>query len=151
MKHFQEHECQISVDDKGKKTQESAEVIEELKRKEELKIIAAKKKEKEDDLKAKARVRAQLEQDKKDRAERTAREKAQRLGVAQVPENLTSKPATSVKPALSHSTSRLQIRFGTGKPLVRVWEKSVTMLQVASDIEAETGVDPESVRHVIGS
>lgn len=36
-----------------KKTQESSEVIEALQRKEELKAIAAKKKEKEDDLKAK--------------------------------------------------------------------------------------------------
>lgn len=39
-----------------KKTQESAELIEELKHKEELKVIAAKKKEKEQDLLAKQRM-----------------------------------------------------------------------------------------------
>lgn len=38
-----------------KKTQESAEMIDSLQRKEELKAIAARKKEKEDDLKAKQR------------------------------------------------------------------------------------------------
>ncbi|CCG84723.1 protein of unknown function [Taphrina deformans PYCC 5710] len=127
-----------------KKTQESAEMIEDLQRKEQLKVIAAKKKEKEEDQKA--RVKAQLEQDRKDRAERAAQEKAARTGVplqAETPSVSTAASSASKK-TVDHSSGRLQIRHGTGKPITRTWPKDATVLQVAEDIYPETGIEPQS-------
>ena len=129
-----------------KKTQESAEIIEELQRKEELKQIAAKKKEKEDDLKAKQRVRAQLEQDKKDRAERAAREKAAREGLPP-PSSLQAPVAApaAIRKVVDRSTARLQIRHANGKPIVQTWPKETKMIDVASEIQGETGILPQNV------
>lgn len=134
-----------------KKTQESGEIIEELKRKEELKQIAAKRKEKEDDLKAKQRVRAQLEQDKRDRAERTRLAQAARAGLPQVNAAAsTPEVATTKSRDVSYTTARLQIRFaGTTKPITGTWDKTTTMLQVAEEIHSQTGVEPSNVSALV--
>ncbi|ORY83089.1 hypothetical protein BCR37DRAFT_386970 [Protomyces lactucae-debilis] len=118
-----------------KKTQESAEAIEQLKRKEELNAIAAKKREKQEDLKAKQRVKEQIEADKRERAERSAREKAQRAGqavpVAAAP---VAAPKTSSEP-VAYTTARLQIRAaGLPKPIIKTFPKSVSLLDVAIDL-----------------
>jgi hypothetical protein len=73
--------------------------------------------EKIDDAKARAKVKAQIEADRRERAEKTAREKALREGVV-----LPQEPATTSAPAPPKPTvagkdfpeTRLQIRMASG-------------------------------------
>ncbi|TFK29599.1 hypothetical protein FA15DRAFT_663746 [Coprinopsis marcescibilis] len=94
---------------------------EELKEKEILKEVEAKKREKIEDAKARAAVKAQIEADKKARAEKAAREKALREGRAIVDAPSTSAPAPAAQAVASgtpkvHTHARLQIRMSTGGP-----------------------------------
>ena len=73
--------------------------------------------EKLDDAKAKARVKAQIEADKKERAEKAAREKALREGAALPEEPATTSTAAPPKPAVAGKDfpeTRLQIRLASG-------------------------------------
>lgn len=89
-------------------------------------------------------MRAQLEEDKKMRAEKAAAAKALRTG--QVPPQAVRSDPTPARPVADHSNARLQIRHsGNNKPIVKQWDKRASMMQVATEIEAQTGVNPESV------
>jgi hypothetical protein len=75
--------------------------------------------EKLDDAKARARVKAQIEADKKERAEKAAREKALREGVTLPQEVATTSTSTAAppKPAVAGKDfpeTRLQIRMASG-------------------------------------
>lgn len=76
-----------------------------------------------------------------------SREKALREG-QNVPTN-TPAISTAPKKIVDHASARLQIRFGTDKPIIRSWSKSTTMLQVAIDVEPETGCEPDKVHSSI--
>ena len=73
--------------------------------------------EKIDEAKARARVKAQIEVDKKERAEKAAREKALREGVALPQEPATTSAPAPPKPAVAGKDfpeTRLQIRMASG-------------------------------------
>lgn len=75
--------------------------------------------EKIDDAKARARVKAQIEADKRERAEKAAREKALREGATlpQQVEPATTSAAAPLKPAVAGKDfpeTRLQIRMASG-------------------------------------
>lgn len=73
--------------------------------------------EKLEDAKAKARVKAQIEADKRERAEKAAREKALREGVVLPQESATTSAAAPPKPAVAgkdFAETRLQIRLASG-------------------------------------
>lgn len=87
-----------------------------------------------DEAKARARVKAQIEQDKRERAEKAAREKALREGrepttSATSVGTVSNTASTATKPAVSASKSdapqtRLQIRLPYGQPIVTTRESS---------------------------
>ncbi|KAG9027639.1 hypothetical protein FS837_004197, partial [Tulasnella sp. UAMH 9824] len=82
--------------------QDRSEAVEKMKVKELEKEAARKKQEKIDDAKAKAAIKAQIEADKRERAEKAAREKALREGREYVPgQSSTATPASSSQPSTS--------------------------------------------------
>lgn len=73
--------------------------------------------EKLEDAKARAKVKAQIEADKRERAEKAAREKALREGATLPEEPATSSSAVPPKPAVAGKDfpeTRLQIRMASG-------------------------------------
>lgn len=87
-----------------------------------------------DEAKARARVKAQIEQDKRERAEKFAREKAIRDGQEPTTSvtsvgNVSNAASTATKPAASSSASdapqtRLSIRLPYGQPIITTRESS---------------------------
>ncbi|KAI5477703.1 Galactose-binding domain-like protein [Pseudohyphozyma bogoriensis] len=112
----------------------------ELQLKEAQKEALQRKKDKIDDAKAKAAVKAQIEADKKARAEQAAKAKALREGTA-LPS--TSEPAAA--PAVpkaetkkDYDSTRLQIRLaGGGQPLVHSTASTSTLGEVVSWIQEQ--------------
>jgi len=94
-------------------------IKEDLKLKEAIKEAEAKKREKIEDAKARAAVKAQIEADKKARAEKAAREKALRDGQP-IPESSSSTGPSRVAPANTtvvkkdFPETRLAIRLASG-------------------------------------
>jgi hypothetical protein len=89
---------------------------EELKRKEIAKEAELKRQEKQADIDAKKRVKEQIEADKRERAERTAREKALRDGKTQeaTPAAAQAKPVIPTATASSSKEARLRVRAPAG-------------------------------------
>ncbi|KAI9458407.1 hypothetical protein BJY52DRAFT_1186888 [Lactarius psammicola] len=98
---------------------EASQIKEDLKNKQILKDLEAKRREKEDDKKALAAIKAKIEADKRERAQKAAQEKALREGAAP-PADAASSSATSAAPATASipgrefKETRLQIRLATG-------------------------------------
>ncbi|KAH9893190.1 ubiquitin-related domain-containing protein [Cubamyces lactineus] len=119
-------------------------IREEMKQKELIKEAEKKRKEKLEDAKARAAVKAQIEADKRERAAKAAREKALREGKA-VPEQ--SAPAPAAAPAASsapkaskdYPETRLQIRMASGgQPYVTTLPSDATLREVAEFLAAQT-------------
>ena len=81
--------------------------------------------EKENEKKALAAIKAQIEADKRERAQKAAQEKALRDGTATAPAHATATvtapapapaPATSSLPGREFPETRLQIRLASGGP-----------------------------------
>ncbi|KAI1790270.1 ubiquitin-related domain-containing protein [Ganoderma leucocontextum] len=131
-------------------------IREEMKQKEILKEAEAKRREKIEDAKARAAVKAQIEADKKARAEKAAREKALREGKP-LPE--TAQPSTSAAaPAAAgapktgmagkdYPETRLQIRMAKGgQPYTTTLPSDSTLREVAEYLAGQTlEVDVETV------
>jgi len=122
---------------KRKGGQELQKIKEELKLKEAQKLVEQKKKEKLEDMKAKQRIKAQIEADKKERAEKAALEKALRDGTA-LPAS-ASKPTGPPPPSMTSSSgnssahkkeTRLQIRLPVGNPLTTTKPSDDTLQSV---------------------
>lgn len=122
------------------------EIREELKNKEILKEAEAKRREKIEDAKARAAIKAQIEADKKARAEKAAREKALRDGVPIV-DSAPSAPATSPAAVAAASglagrdypQTRLQIRMASGgQPYTTTLPSDSTLRAVAEFLAAQT-------------
>ena len=96
--------------------------------------------EKIDEAKARARVKAQIEVDKKERAEKAAREKALREGVALPQEPATTSAPAPPKPAVAGKDfpeTRLQIRMASGgQPYVTTLSSDASeyMLELSSHL-----------------
>ncbi|WFD42229.1 hypothetical protein MPSI1_000870 [Malassezia psittaci] len=96
--------------------QDAGQAREELEKKERIKDAERKRREKQEDIAAKARVKAQIEEDKKRRAEKAAREKALREGVPLPGATPTNGPPTkpSAVPTSTANESRLRVRAPGG-------------------------------------
>lgn len=122
--------------------QESAQIREDLERKERIKEAERKRKERLDDvcmyltnkIAAKERVRAQIEQDKRDRAERFAREKALREGRplpgASAAPSAAASAAAAPRPTSNASEARLRIRGPGG-----MWMGTLPAEATLADVE----------------
>ncbi|KIK57105.1 hypothetical protein GYMLUDRAFT_204361 [Collybiopsis luxurians FD-317 M1] len=129
-------------------------IKEELQAKEALKEAAQKKQDKINDAKARAAVKAQIEADKKVRAEKAAKEKALREGrpIEDAGTSSTSASATSASATSAPSSSagagmaskdfketRLQIRMSTGgQPYTTTLPSDSPLSEVAEFIAAQT-------------
>ncbi|KAF8166638.1 DNA-binding protein [Mycena galopus ATCC 62051] len=128
-------------------------IKEEMEKRQALKDAEQKKKDKIEDAKAKAAIKAQIEADKKARAEKFAREKALRHG-----EQIVDAPAAA--PAASSSTApvsgvagkdfketRLQIRMSTGgQPHTTTLSSDAPLREVAEFLAGQSlSVDVETI------
>ncbi|KAI5449779.1 hypothetical protein NCC49_004069 [Naganishia albida] len=129
--------------------QDSIAIKQALERKEMEKDLAAKKKEKLEDARARAAIKAQIEADKQKRAEKAARDKAIREGQP-VPDSSSSTPQVGTGAAKAASAvgsgmkgkdfpeTRLQVRLSTGgAPLVKSFKSDAPLSEVAEWIASE--------------
>jgi len=122
----------------------------ELKAKESMKDMEKRKQEKLDDSRARAKVKAQIEADKRERAEKAAREKALREGAVLPQEPATTSAAAPPKPAVAGKDfpqTRLQIRLASGgQPYITTLSSDSTLREVAEYLAGQTlAVDVETV------
>lgn len=129
-----------------KQDKDLAAIKEEMKLKEAQKLAEQKRKEKLEDAKAKARIKAQIEEDKKARAEKFAKEKALRDGTALPGESSATapsgpKPPAANTPSASASANkketRLQIRLPVGNPVVTTRQSEDTLQSVLDWIKEQ--------------
>ncbi|TIB31916.1 hypothetical protein E3P84_02726 [Wallemia ichthyophaga] len=120
-------------------------VREELKAKELKKDLEKKKKEKEEDKKAMARVKQQIEADKRERAEKAAKDKALREG--KVDTATPAQPSKPVIPKVSTSNAtdtRLQLRTPSG-PLTTTLKVDNTLTDVSDFIATQQMVEASNL------
>ncbi|KAL7748043.1 hypothetical protein RI367_006589 [Sorochytrium milnesiophthora] len=113
--------------------QELSEVQEQLKEKEMQKIVEQKKREKAEDRSAKAKILAQIEQDRKDRLARL------QPASQQPPQQAKPPVAAPVASASNATSSRLQIRGAGAAPVVLSFSATDTLDAVYAAL-AEQGV-----------
>lgn len=126
-----------------KKTKETSDIMDNLKRKEQLREIEKKKKEKQEDIAAKVKIRSQIEADKKDRS-------VKGLGLTSPETSKLTNPnlgqqvvsAASAKAKMSHDSTRLQLRMTGQQAIIRQFRSSMSLYDVAKELESETGIDP---------
>ncbi|KAJ2915926.1 hypothetical protein MD484_g4462, partial [Candolleomyces efflorescens] len=125
---------------------------EEIQAKEIIKEAEAKKREKIEEAKARAAVKAQIEADKKARAEKAAREKALREGKPfpdAGPSNPTPAPAKPSQsgPSRDYPETRLQIRLASGgAPITTTLPSDSPLRHVAEFVAAQSpDIDVDSV------
>ncbi|KAF8720831.1 hypothetical protein AX14_010685 [Amanita brunnescens Koide BX004] len=128
-------------------------IKEELKVKQAMQEAEAKKREKAEDARARAAIKAQIEADKQARAEKAAREKALREGQAEpMTSAVQSTPAAAARATQGGSTkefkeTRLQIRLASGgQPFTTTLPSEAPLSAVAEYLAAQTlTVDVETV------
>ncbi|CCM02662.1 uncharacterized protein FIBRA_04766 [Fibroporia radiculosa] len=128
------------------------ELREEIQAKEMKKEAEAKRREKLEDAKARAAIKAQIEADKRERAEKAAREKALREGKP-VPGSSTSAsaaaPATSTPKTAGrdYPETRLQVRMASGgQPYTTTLSSDAPLREVAEFLAGQTlSVDVDTV------
>ncbi|WVR06777.1 hypothetical protein IAU60_003812 [Kwoniella sp. DSM 27419] len=123
--------------------QDQSKIKEDMQAKEMQKEADRKRREKLEDQKARAAIKAQIEADKRERAEKAAREKALRDG-GEAAQAAAAVPATVAKPAASVSSSqnpqtRLQVRLSAGgQPLTKTFPSDNTLIDVAEWVASES-------------
>lgn len=125
--------------------QDMGQIKEQLKLKEAEKEARQRKQDKIDDAKAKAAIRAQIEADKKARAEKAAKEKALREGreyqqptVAGVGGATSAAAAAPGEKSSGAKNTRLQIRPASGgAPIVVTMDSDSTLHEVALYVESQ--------------
>ena len=144
----------METDNEGKEirrksTKETSDIKEDLKKKEQLKEAAAKRKEKHDDMEAKKRIQAKIAADKEERQLKVEKEKAEREGRA-APATATATPmvATSTgpitsKPASAYTETRLRLQL-PGSTIQKTLPVETSLFEVASAITQEKGFDVTS-------
>ncbi|KIJ34832.1 hypothetical protein M422DRAFT_34931 [Sphaerobolus stellatus SS14] len=130
-------------------------IREDLKVKEAMKEAEQRRKEKIEDAKARAAIKAKIEADKRERAERTAREKALREG-KQPPQSQNTGPsnlgpaaaaAATAGASKDYAQTRLQIRLASGgQPYITTLSSDAPLREVAEYLAGQTlAVDVETV------
>ena len=122
-----------------KSTKERQEAKEELQRKEQIKEAARKRQEKQDDIDAKKRVKAQIEADKAERRRKAEEAKAAREGreTAVVAEPAAAAPSAP-KPKANHNEARLRLQTDSGN-ITKTLPAGTTLFELAQQIQQETG------------
>ncbi|KPI35311.1 uncharacterized protein AB675_9925 [Cyphellophora attinorum] len=129
-----------------KKTKESEDIKEQLRVKEQIKDAEKKRKEKQDDIDAKKKIKAQIAADKEERRLKAERDKAARAGQAlpSQQETTTATPAaTTSKPASEYTESRMRFQTESGN-IMKTYPVETTLFEVAQAIGDEIGRDVES-------
>lgn len=120
---------------------------EELKKKEQLKDAAAKRKEKQDEIEAKARIKAKIAADKEERRLKSEREKAERAGqtapVVDAPSATPATTSTTSKPASAYTETRLRLQLPSG-PMQKTFPVETSLFEVAASITQEKGYEVSS-------
>nr|XP_031859487.1 uncharacterized protein CI109_005135 [Kwoniella shandongensis]KAA5526559.1 hypothetical protein CI109_005135 [Kwoniella shandongensis] len=140
----QEKENKANEALRRKAGQDIGKVKEDMQLKEMQKEADRKKREKLEDQRARAAIKAQIEADKRERAEKAAREKALRdgtstppTGVATPPLRAAATPAAAVKSSENPQT-RLQVRLSVGgAPLTKTFPSDNTLVDVAEWVASE--------------
>jgi len=125
--------------------QDMDDIKEQLRLKEAEKEARQRKQDKIDEAKAKAAIRAQIEADKKTRAEKAAKEKALREGreyqqpdIAGVGGSTTASAAAPGAKSSESKNTRLQIRLASGgAPLTTTMNSDSTLHEVALFVESQ--------------
>ncbi|KAJ3106403.1 hypothetical protein HDU97_006388 [Phlyctochytrium planicorne] len=109
------------------------------------KALDAKMREKEDEKNARAKIRAQIEQDKKDRAARLEKEKLARQGssgdVAASPAALITTQASGSVSTKDYTEARIQFRLPTGGTVTHTFQSTDTLSAVYEFIAPQVGND----------
>jgi len=125
-------------------------IKEEMKIKEAERAAAQARKDKLDDAQAKAKIKAQIEEDKRVRAEKAAKEKALREGKSvptAPPEPVAAVGSSSGSSSKTHTSARLQIKLPNGgQPLTQTFESKQTLSDVVAFIAEKTGFTSNSVQ-----
>ncbi|KAJ1886601.1 hypothetical protein LPJ66_009548 [Kickxella alabastrina] len=117
--------------------QDMTEAVERMKEEEVRRALAKQKREKEDDKRAEARIKQMILQDKKDRAMRVAKEKAERDGTS-AHEEAGKGPAGAGAGAAAAAVSLLD----AGVPTVSVAKGSSARLQIRPMLQSDKDVRP---------
>ena len=131
-----------------KSTKETQDIKEDLKKKEQLKEAAAKRKDKQDEIDAKARIKAKIAADKEERRLRAEKEKAEREGRAApvaaqpMPAPTKAGPVES-KPASGYTEARLRLQTSAGN-LQKTFPVTTTLFEIAAAVTQETGTEVQS-------
>ncbi|KAL8914446.1 MAG: hypothetical protein Q9171_000951 [Xanthocarpia ochracea] len=131
-----------------KSTKETQDIKEDLKKKEQLKEAAAKRKDKQDEIDAKARIKAKIAADKEERRLRAEKEKAEREGRAApvaaqpMPAPTKTGPVES-KPASAYTEARLRLQTSAGN-LQKTFPVTTTLFEIAAAVTQETGTEVQS-------
>ncbi|KAJ7132325.1 ubiquitin-related domain-containing protein [Mycena epipterygia] len=147
-------EQKVSETIRRKAGKDMGQIKEDMEKRQALKDAEQKKKDKIDDARARAAIKAQIEADKKARAEKFAREKALRHG-----EEIVDAPASASAPAPSTSAApsgiagkdfketRLQIRMSTGgQPYTTTLSSDAPLREVAEFLAGQSlAVDVETI------
>ena len=109
-----------------------------------VKDAAKKKKERQDDIEAKKRVKAKIEADKEARRQKAEMEKAKRAGQTPVSYQ-ASEPgppaaSSSSKPASSYTETRMRFQTPKGN-IMKTFPATTTLFEVASALNQENGIE----------
>jgi UBX domain-containing protein 1/4 len=113
-----------------------------------MKELAKKRKEKQDELDAKQRIRAKIAADKEERRLKAEREKAERAGQPLPPQPAASPPAqtsgpVTSKPASVYSETRLRFQTQKGN-IIKTFPVDTTLFEVATALNVDDGIDVQS-------
>lgn len=113
-----------------------------------MKEAAKKKKEKQDEIDAKKRIKAKIEADKEERRLKAEKQRAERAGLAPPPQPAaapaptSSGPATS-KPASAYTETRLRFQSSKGN-IMKTLPVDTTLFEVAAALREQDGIEVQS-------
>lgn len=118
---------------------------EDLKKRDQLKEAAVKRREKQEEIVAKERIRARILADKTERQLKAEKERVKREGQvppqkAEVSVAATNTGLTASKAAVSYSEARLRLQIPGGN-IQKIFPADATLFEVATALRAESGVD----------
>ena len=118
---------------------------EDLRKKEQLKDAAAKRKDKQEELAAKERIKAKIAADREERRLRKEKEKAEREGRApaaalQANPLPTTSNFVASKPASAYTETRLRLQLPTGN-IQKTFSVDTTLFEVASTVTQDSGFE----------
>lgn len=129
---------------KRKSTRETAELKEELRRKEQIKEAEKKRQEKIADAEAKKRIKAKIEADKEERRRKAEEAKAAREGRAvQAPAAAPAAAPSAPRTTASYTEARLRLQTSDGN-VMKTYPADTTLFEVAQELEKEQGKAVES-------